>query len=56
MDLRVEHFHCFTDRGIGGHYHYDTTPDTVVYRGYFGLADSLSRVDAPPVSSSFGKD
>ncbi|KAF6026057.1 C11orf54 [Bugula neritina] len=56
LDLRVEHFHCFTNRGVGGHYHYDTTPDEVAYRGYFGIADTLYRIDQPPVTSEFGKD
>ncbi|KAL3442304.1 hypothetical protein BJX65DRAFT_312995 [Aspergillus insuetus] len=25
-DLRMEHTHCFSDNGVGGHYHYDTHP------------------------------
>lgn len=29
LDLRVEHTHCFSEHGQGGHYHYDTTPDDV---------------------------
>jgi hypothetical protein len=29
LDLRMEHTHCFSDHGEGGHYHYDTTPDEV---------------------------
>ena len=29
MDLRIEHTHCFSDHNQGGHYHHDTTPDTV---------------------------
>ena len=56
MNLRVEHFHCFTDRGVGGHYHYDVTPDEVAYRGYFGLAEILYRVDQPAGDSDFGKE
>lgn len=47
MDLRVEHFHCFSDHGQGGHYHYDTTPNEVEYRGYFMLADYVYRIDQP---------
>ncbi|XP_033748013.1 ester hydrolase C11orf54 homolog [Pecten maximus] len=48
MDLRVDHFHCFSDHGEGGHYHWDTTPDDVQYRGYFVLAEYIYRVDQPP--------
>ncbi|XP_056010765.1 ester hydrolase C11orf54 homolog isoform X2 [Ostrea edulis] len=47
FDLRVEHFHCFSDHGQGGHYHYDVTPADVEYRGYFVLADSIYRIDQP---------
>ena len=50
LDLRVEHFHCFSEHGQGGHYHYDTTPEEVAYRAYFDIAESLYRVDQPPVS------
>ncbi|XP_067934896.1 ester hydrolase C11orf54 homolog [Watersipora subatra] len=56
LDVRIEHFHCFTDRGVGGHYHYDTTPEDVAYRGYFGLAETFYRIDAPPEILNFGKD
>ena len=31
LDLRIEHFHCFSDHNQGGHYHYDTTPQDVRY-------------------------
>lgn len=47
LDLRVEHFHCFSEHGQGGHYHYDTTPDDVVYRAYFNIAEALYRIDQP---------
>ncbi|XP_050408398.1 ester hydrolase C11orf54 homolog isoform X1 [Patella vulgata] len=47
LDLRLEHFHCFSDHGQGGHYHYDTTPDTVSYRGYFTIPDAVYRLDQP---------
>lgn len=47
-DLRDEHFHCFSMHGQGGHYHYDTTPEEVEYRGYFTVAESIYRVDQPP--------
>lgn len=33
LDLRVEHTHCFSIHGEGGHYHEDVTPETVVYSG-----------------------
>ncbi|XP_076453385.1 ester hydrolase C11orf54 homolog [Babylonia areolata] len=56
LDLRVEHFHCFSDHGQGGHYHYDTTPDDVVYRAYFNVAEILYRIDQPPASAEkFGR-
>ncbi|XP_038058677.1 ester hydrolase C11orf54-like isoform X1 [Patiria miniata] len=47
LDLRIEHTHCFSHHGAGGHYHYDTTPDDVVYRGYFHPAEWVYRVDRP---------
>ncbi|XP_062887873.1 ester hydrolase C11orf54 homolog isoform X2 [Mobula hypostoma] len=47
FDLRVEHTHCFSHHGEGGHYHYDTTPETVEYLGYFLPADFLYRIDRP---------
>ncbi|KAH3890800.1 hypothetical protein DPMN_014888 [Dreissena polymorpha] len=46
-DLRDEHFHCFNDQGEGGHYHYDTTPQSVQYRGYFVMAHDVYRIDQP---------
>ncbi|OXU19862.1 hypothetical protein TSAR_003978 [Trichomalopsis sarcophagae] len=56
LDLRVQHFHSFSHHGEGGHYHIDTTPDTVEYLGYFNLGEVLYRVDKPPVALQFGKD
>lgn len=56
LDLRVEHTHCFSRHGDGGHYHYDTTPDEVSYHGYFNLADVLYRIDQPPSTHSIGRD
>ncbi|XP_072099124.1 ester hydrolase C11orf54 homolog isoform X2 [Mobula birostris] len=47
FDLRVEHTHCFSHHGEGGHYHSDTTPETVEYLGYFLPADFLYRIDRP---------
>lgn len=52
-DLRDEHFHCFSMHGQGGHYHYDTTPEEVEYRGYFVVADGIYRVDQPPQPMPF---
>uniref|UniRef100_T1J6L6 DUF1907 domain-containing protein n=1 Tax=Strigamia maritima TaxID=126957 RepID=T1J6L6_STRMM len=47
MDLRIEHTHCYSDHGQGGHYHHDTTPDTAEYLGYFVLCNTLYRIDKP---------
>ena len=43
LDLRVEHTHCFSHHGEGGHYYIDTTPDTVEYLGYFMPAEFVYR-------------
>ncbi|XGW06888.1 hypothetical protein V3C99_016866 [Haemonchus contortus] len=43
--LRMEHTHCYSSHGDAGHYHYDTTPDTVVYEGYFTAAEKIYRFD-----------
>ncbi|CAL1290273.1 unnamed protein product [Larinioides sclopetarius] len=56
LNLRVEHTHCFSDHGVGGHYHEDTTPEDVEYEGYFNLAETLYRVDQPYEVTDFGKD
>ncbi|XP_051174439.1 ester hydrolase C11orf54 homolog [Leptopilina boulardi] len=56
LDLRVQHFHSFSNHGEGGHYHNDTTPDIVEYLGYFTPGEILYRVDQPPNASNFGKD
>uniref|UniRef100_A0A914C3J3 DUF1907 domain-containing protein n=1 Tax=Acrobeloides nanus TaxID=290746 RepID=A0A914C3J3_9BILA len=45
LSLRLEHTHCFSEHGDGGHYHHDTTPDIVEYEGYFLPADQLYRID-----------
>lgn len=47
MGLRIEHTHCFSRHGEGGHYHFDTTPEEVEYEGYFNLAEVLYRIDRP---------
>lgn len=50
MDLRLQHFHSFSNHGEGGHYHYDTTPETVEYEGYFNVGHRIVRIDKPLVS------
>ena len=48
LDLRPsgEHTHCYhpTDPGMGGHYHFDVTPDVVHCRGWFVPAETVYRV------------
>lgn len=46
-DLRAEHTHCFSEHGEGGHYHFDTTPESVEYEAYFNIARVLYRIDQP---------
>ena len=43
LDLRVEHSHGWGEENQGGHYHYDTSPDTVEYTGYYNIADTCYR-------------
>ncbi|KAM6448427.1 ester hydrolase C11orf54 homolog isoform 1-T3 [Liasis olivaceus] len=56
FDLRVEHTHCFSHHGEGGHYHTDTTPETVEYLGYFVPAEFLFRIDRPKETHMVGRD
>nr|XP_058906860.1 LOW QUALITY PROTEIN: ester hydrolase C11orf54 homolog [Kogia breviceps] len=56
FDLRLEHTHCLSHHGEGGHYHSDTTPDIVEYLGYFLPAELLYRIDQPTETHSFGRD
>lgn len=56
QDLRIEHTHCFSTHGDGGHYHYDTTPDEVEYEGYFNIASKVYRIDAPIETHTIGRD
>ena len=56
LDLRIEHFHCFSSHGDGGHYHYDTTPNNASYRGYFGVAEYMFRIDRPIETHMIGRD
>ncbi|XP_005988604.1 ester hydrolase C11orf54 homolog [Latimeria chalumnae] len=56
FDLRVEHTHCFSHHGEGGHYYTDTTPDTVEYCGYFLPAELLYRIDRPKETHTIGRE
>ncbi|XP_064392081.1 ester hydrolase C11orf54 homolog [Halichondria panicea] len=56
LDLRIDHTHCFSEHGEGGHYHYDTTPETIEYHGYYTLAESVYRVDRPENTHQLGRD
>ncbi|CAG0888221.1 unnamed protein product [Darwinula stevensoni] len=56
LDLRIEHTHCFSTHGEGGHYHEDVTPDEVSYRGYFNLASAIVRFDRPAATHSIDMD
>jgi len=47
LHLRCEHFHCFSDHGQGGHYHFDTTPKDAAYLAYFNVAEAVYRIDLP---------
>jgi hypothetical protein len=52
----VEHTHCFSHHGEGGHYYIDTTPDTVEYLGYFMPAEFVYRIDRPSETHEVGRD
>lgn len=54
LQLRIDHTHCFSGHNEGGHYHYDTTPDDVVYEAYFNTAKTLYRIDPPEPISKVG--
>ncbi|XP_072386779.1 ester hydrolase C11orf54 homolog isoform X1 [Diabrotica undecimpunctata] len=56
LDLRVQHFHSFSHHNEAGHYHYDTTPDTVEYLGYFNVGEEIYRVDKPVDTHYWGRD
>nr|XP_015223292.1 PREDICTED: ester hydrolase C11orf54 homolog isoform X1 [Lepisosteus oculatus] len=56
LDLRLEHTHCFSHHGEGGHYYTDTTPDTVEYLGYFLPAEFVYRIDRPKITHDIGRD
>lgn len=52
----MQHFHGWGEHGDGGHYHYDTTPDSAHYEGYFLPARSVYRIDAPEHTHALGRD
>ncbi|CAB3377535.1 Hypothetical predicted protein [Cloeon dipterum] len=56
LDLRIQHFHSFSDHGEAGHYHIDTDPVNAHYLAYLGLADYIYRLDRPPVTHQIGRD
>ncbi|CAG9771103.1 unnamed protein product [Ceutorhynchus assimilis] len=56
IDLRVQHFHSFGPNGEAGHYHIDTTPESVEYLGYFNVAEEIVRIDKPKDSHKYGRD
>jgi hypothetical protein len=49
LDLRLQHFHSFSQHNEGGHYHADVTPETVEYEGYFNIGQRIVRIDKPVV-------
>lgn len=56
LDLRVQHFHSFSTGQWGGHYHYDTTPDTIEYEAYFNVGSRIIRIDKPVATHQLGRD
>jgi len=48
LNLRMDHFHCFSEHGDGGHFHYDVTPAEAEYVGYFSIPEYMFRVDNYP--------
>lgn len=43
--FRLEHSHFFSDHDQAGHYHFDTTPQEVHYRGYYLVCNEAVIVD-----------
>lgn len=43
--FRLEHSHFFSEHGQAGHYHFDTTPKDVRYRGYFLVCTEAILID-----------
>ncbi|XP_072164066.1 ester hydrolase C11orf54 homolog [Diadema setosum] len=56
LDLRVNHTHCFSQHGQGGHYHYDMNGKTASYHGYFIPAEWMYRIDPPQHTHMVGRD
>ncbi|XP_031640187.1 ester hydrolase C11orf54 homolog [Contarinia nasturtii] len=56
LDLRLQHFHSFSKSNWGGHYHYDTTPNTIEYEAYFNVGQRIIRIDPPVVTHQVGRD
>lgn len=56
LDLRLQHFHSFSTDNYGGHFDYDTTPDTVEYEAYFCVGERVVRIDKPFATHKFGRD
>lgn len=56
LDLRVEHTHCFSEHGEGGHYHIDTTPEEIEYLGYYNIAEYIYRIDPPSQTHNIGRN
>ncbi|XP_030009332.1 ester hydrolase C11orf54 homolog [Sphaeramia orbicularis] len=56
LDLRLEHTHCFSRHGDGGHYYIDTSPDVVDYLGYFVPAEFVYRIDRPKDTHKVGRE
>lgn len=50
LGLRMEHTHCFSQDGRGGHYHYDLEDEEIEYEGYFNVVEKVYRVDKPEVT------
>lgn len=56
LDLRLQHFHSFSQSNWGGHYHYDTTPETIEYEAYFNVGERVVRIDRPTDTHKLGRD
>jgi len=54
LNLRLIHFHTFSEHGHAGHYHYDLDPDNVEYLAYFNLGAKVVRIDRPLEESKLG--
>ncbi|XP_063228116.1 ester hydrolase C11orf54 homolog isoform X2 [Bacillus rossius redtenbacheri] len=55
LDLRLSHFHSFSDHGEGGHFHIDTEPEKAEYLAYFSVAQSIHRIDRPAETHQAGR-